>query len=630
MIEWIILIFFTAIGGALLVRPAWFGPLDGRRGSTLLGFLLLTLGMTSPIILYPSQMMLDSGAGSDAFIGTWNLWWTRTALEQGQNPFFTDSLFAPHGTSLALHTHSVTYGILSLPAQWILGPDRLFLVNNLILLFSFTFTGYFTYRLALAQTQHRGGALLAGVIFAFINFRFANTVRLHVLATEWLVLFVWSWIALLARPTPWRLLLWMGSGILLLHASLEYTAYAVLLLVLLGIAEWLKQRSSSENAKGLSELSSGGRPSLRSWFGLGVPGFLVSLALLWPFLSQFVARQREGNTEFDPRSVAHFSADLLDFFLLNPRHPLWRSTFESITAGFHRGDGGFGLSLGWVVLGLFVWAGLVLLRARRGRRWVLGFLFFCILSLGPVLHIGGKQIGVFPMPQAILVEGLPFLASSRTPIRYLAPAALCLSIAIALAWAERYRGRISEGKSGHMSGSGIFLGVLILFESLSAPMVLTPVQVPNVYRFLRAQEANLQRDESGDRSRIRKALLHLPPVSARDNLLFQTVHELSLVENVESAVPLRSHSATTLVKGSTIRTLYALGQQGVFAGMTKARRDETLREIESFLSENGIRWIVIRPTHQRGSSAYQAYQENLRFLSHSEEREVDGYTVFRF
>ena len=59
------------------------------------------------------------------------------------------------------------------------------LVYNLILLCSFTFTGYFTYRLALSQTQHRGGALLAGVIFAFINFRIANTVRLNVLATEW-------------------------------------------------------------------------------------------------------------------------------------------------------------------------------------------------------------------------------------------------------------------------------------------------------------------------------------------------------------------------------------------------------------------------------------------------------------
>ena len=155
-------------------------------------------------------------------------------------------------------------------------------------------------------------------------------------------------------------------------------------------------------------------------------------------------------------------------------------------------------------------------------------------------------------------------------------------------------------------------------------------RVPDVYRFLREQEVKLQPDESSERSHLREALLHLPPISARNNLLFQTVHELSLVQNVESAIPLRSPSATTLVKNSTIRTLYALGQRDVFSGMTKARRDETLREIESFLSENGIRWIVIRPARQRGSSVSQAYRENLRFLPHSDEREIDGYTVFRF
>ena len=95
-------------------------------------------------------MMLASGAGEDAFIGAWNLWWTRVAAAQGDNPLATRWLFHPDGTSLVLHTYSLTYGVASLPLQWIGGlllhgaadpaaPARLlFVVYNLILIASFT------------------------------------------------------------------------------------------------------------------------------------------------------------------------------------------------------------------------------------------------------------------------------------------------------------------------------------------------------------------------------------------------------------------------------------------------------------------------------------------------------------
>lgn len=593
----------------MLARPAWFGRFSRRPGLTFVGFLLLALGMTSPMLLYPQQMMLDSGAGSDAFIGTWNLWWTRIALEQGQNPFFTDALFAPHGTSLALHTHSVTYGVASLPAQWLLGsqPPRLFLAYNLMVWLSFTLTGYLTYRLAFAQTRSRSGALLAGVILAFINFRFANTVRLHILAMEWLVLFVWAWLALLSRPSPRRLVYWMGSGVLLLHSSLEYTAYSVPLLVILGVASWWKHHTSKESVPTYP---------VGAWLRLGAPAFLINLALLWPFLSQLLARRREGHIGFDPGFAEHFSADLLDFFLLNPRHPLWGSTFESLSAGFHGGDGGYGLSLGWVALILFAWASLRLLRACRGRVWVLGFAFFAALSLGPVLHVGGKPVASLPMPQPFVATILPFLGASRTPIRYAAPAALCLSVAIAWAWAQRGQ-RGADSAPGRLSRAEILLGSLILFESLAGPMRMTPQPIPQVYTYLRVQ--------GGDPRKTKDALLHLPPLSARENLLYQTVHERPLVESVESAVPQRSPSGATLAGSPEMRALLLLRRPGIIEEIDESQRTLTLRGIQVFLEENRIGWIVVRP-----EATQEAYRENLRFLQPRDEQEIDGYVLFRF
>jgi len=640
MLAWGFLVVCVIAGVALLTLRARF-PF---RGSTLLGFLLLTLGMTSPLALHPQRMMLASGAGQDAFIGVWDLWWARSAVALGMNPLDTHWLFHPNGTSLALHTHALTYGVASLPAQWLLAPaagpavpDALFLVYNLILLVSFTLSGYFTYRLALSVTGQRTGSVIAGVLFAFTHFRFANAVRLHVIATELLVLATWAWVVLLRRPSARQLLLWVGAVLLLVYASLEYTAYAALLFIVLTIPEVAAPSPSGTRPHGLlGGLRERARWHRRDWL-LAAGGSAVVLLLLAPLLLQLAQRSRQGDTGFDPRLTQFFSADLLDFFLPNPRHPLWGSAFAPISAGFHKGDGGFGLSLGWVTMALGVVTAIALLRAREGRRWLWGSVIFWLLSFGPALHIGGHILQGIPMPQVLLAKVVPFLAGSRTPLRYIAPAQLCLAVMVAAGWAAGRRGAVSTPERRaplDFSSARLTLAAigLLLFESLAAPLPMTPVPVPEAYRQIGGAPGS-------------SALVHIPGMPAREDLLYQTVHRQRLVENLENAVPLRSRrGADPFGSPLWIALTRALGDPQWVASLSEAGRTQAASALRDFLRQNQIRWIVLlraRPAltddgrrfvSQRllDDATYTTFRQNLRLLGPLREQELGDDTLFEF
>ncbi|MBD3236194.1 MAG: hypothetical protein GF330_05800 [Candidatus Eisenbacteria bacterium] len=644
MLDWLLILVFCTAGLGLLFGPRRLGVRLRFRGSTLLGFLLLSLGMTAPLIVRLDRLMLESGMGADAYIGIWNLWWTKTAILSGKNPFFTDWLFAPQGTSLALHTHSVTYGLLGLPLQLVLGPsggDGLYPVYNLIVLLSFCLSGYFAYRCALALSGHREAAILAGIFFAFANFRFANTVRLHVLATEWLAFFLWRWIVLLRCPSPRRLLWLLAGGLLLLYSSLEYATYALLAAVLIGLIEGVRRL----RARGAMEppASAAPRAPRRDWLLAGAACVAGGLILLWPFLVQLAARLRQGGMAFDSRLAVHFSADLLDFLLPNPRHPLWGDLTHRITAGFHSGDGGFGLSMGIVALVLFLMAALRCFRHREGRGWVLLTGLFALLTLGPRLHLAG-DVHPIPLPQGWLAE-VPLLGTSRTPIRYAAPALFCCALVLAIGL-SRVRTRTAGGSrspgdetAGSQSARRrrwlAIASALLLFELLAAPWPMTAREIPPVYGAL------------GDRPAAQPpaALLHLPGLPAREALLYQTAHHRPTVADVSAAIPLRSPGvAPTLAQIPRWRTLTLALAGRRLSDLRPAERAAVLDELRGALRQRGIGWVVVLgdpraqhagsggrlPRELLGARVYRHYLQNLQLLQPCDVRELSGDALLRF
>lgn len=125
-------------------------------------FSTLALLWSFPLLLHISTAIPGNGSG-DNLAALWNFWWMRFA-QQHHVPFFTtEHLFAPVGTSLALHTH------IALPA-WLgataLRGVPLVLTHNLLLLATLTANGVACYWLLRRLTSDWFGAVCGAIIFA--------------------------------------------------------------------------------------------------------------------------------------------------------------------------------------------------------------------------------------------------------------------------------------------------------------------------------------------------------------------------------------------------------------------------------------------------------------------------------
>src|ERR1700712_5610623 len=64
-------------------------------------YLAVTLVITFPLITVISTRMIGHPLG-DAYEYTHHIWWIKTALQSGQNPFFMPNLLYPDGLSATL------------------------------------------------------------------------------------------------------------------------------------------------------------------------------------------------------------------------------------------------------------------------------------------------------------------------------------------------------------------------------------------------------------------------------------------------------------------------------------------------------------------------------------------------
>ncbi len=158
----------------------------GHAWLALAGYLLLTLGLTYPLVTQFGRAI--PGDGFDGWQNYWNLWWIKTALlEQHTHPWFTNMLYYPTGVGLLFHTLNAFNGFITLPIQLVFG---LLPAYNAAVLLSFTLGGLGAYLLAryvLGPGSSRLAAFAAGVIFTFSPFHIAHLLgHMQVISLEWI------------------------------------------------------------------------------------------------------------------------------------------------------------------------------------------------------------------------------------------------------------------------------------------------------------------------------------------------------------------------------------------------------------------------------------------------------------
>lgn len=399
---------------SVVIPQASQQPLDGHGGgvAALLGYLLLTLVMTYPLVAQFAQAI--PGDSFDGWQNYWNLWWVKMALlVEHTHPWFTDLLYHPTGVGLLFHTLNAFNGFTFLPVQlaWGLIP-----AYNAVVVFSFVMGGLGAYLLARHVLGPRAGrlpAFIAGLVFTFSPYHFAHLLgHMQLISLEWIpfyVLYLLRTVAAAQSAPPRHSLLRNAllAALFLVLVTLcdwYYLMYcliftAILTIWLIGSARlqvWRERRAQARTliaAREVVAVRHMGLPwatVMRPWLTgaamvnlareyrararvLGTFRSVVAIAGLWliwalamsPWLVPMVREARQFDFMVpDPAQSRLLSADLLAFVTPQGFHPLWGAWARAQGQVFTATISEHTVFAGFTVLAL---AGIALWRSGAGR-----------------------------------------------------------------------------------------------------------------------------------------------------------------------------------------------------------------------------------------------------------------------
>jgi hypothetical protein len=183
-----------------IVREVWI----------FLAFCFFTALLTWPYVTRLRDAVVDPG---DPYLISWILWWDYHQTFTDPLHLFHANLFYPLRYTLAFSEHSYGIALLFFPL-FALGARPL-TVHAVAMFFGFVTCGYAAFRLARTLTGSNGAAWTAGIIFAFVPFRFGMMSHLAYLFSMWIPL-LFEALVLFARERSKRRAVWLGVSFFML------------------------------------------------------------------------------------------------------------------------------------------------------------------------------------------------------------------------------------------------------------------------------------------------------------------------------------------------------------------------------------------------------------------------------
>ena len=465
-----------------------FYVLRFRHLFVLAAYLVVALILTYPLVTQFSDHVPGTTTWSmDEYGYVWNNWWFKHAVfDLNTNPFQTNYLFYPIGTSLVLYTFTLLHVLLGLPIQFAFG---LIPASNVELLFAFVMSGFGTFLLARyllvnssLATRHdcanfaqpslvTYSAFVAGAVFAFASNRFvyASLGHYNVVATEWMPFYILFLIKTVREP-GWKNALLAGLFVAFaLYVEVTDGVLLALFTVLYLAIQWRAIWS---------------RAALARLIVVGGTATVLFAPLLFPTLNEIL------NSGYSLPGWGHAEnllVDLFGFFTPTSLQPLnrnWIQELDFVRQGISRFSDVNTVFLGYATTALALIAAVRYWKTLKV--WTISAIAFAILSLGPLLHINGKSVfdfdGLsvsFPLP-FLLLHYIPLLKENRVPNRFsvLVMLSLAVLVAFAILWTSQKLKVKSQKSVPLLAFSFLFL---ILFEHSAIPLPLTDARIPDIY-----------------------------------------------------------------------------------------------------------------------------------------------------
>jgi hypothetical protein len=152
-----------------------------------LGVAFLFAGLTAAMT-WPQIRLIDSAVydSDDPLLSVWRISWIAHILPSNPADLFNGNIFYPEPRTLAYTDSVLLQGFAAAPLIWA-GVSGV-ATYNLLLLISIALSGWAMWRYAEHITGSMAAALLAGIIFAFVPYRFDHFHHLELQATFFLPL----------------------------------------------------------------------------------------------------------------------------------------------------------------------------------------------------------------------------------------------------------------------------------------------------------------------------------------------------------------------------------------------------------------------------------------------------------
>lgn len=274
-----------------------------REFLIFLAFLGLTVLMTWPWVLHLRDAVPDAG---DPYAISYFLWWDYHQTFHAPLHLFEATILYPYHHTLAFGEFDYGVSLLFFPL-FALGfqPVTVFSIAAFL---SFPFTGYGTFRLARTFSGSTAIAWIAGIVIAFLPFRFHHLSHLHLIFAGWIPLLFEALIRF-ARQRSWPRAAWLGVAFLM--NGLTCTSWLILTIIPLCISAALllaKNRAWVDP---------------KFWLRSVATVALASLLLL-PFLLPLRRVAAEHGFTRTPEEVRQYSAHLINWLAVDDRNKVWR------------------------------------------------------------------------------------------------------------------------------------------------------------------------------------------------------------------------------------------------------------------------------------------------------------------
>lgn len=413
-------------------------------------FVALTVVMTWP---QAAKLATHAHSHFDVYFNLWRLRWIARALATSPAALFNGNIFYPEPGALTMSDAMLVEGFLGAPLLWIGLPPVL--VHNLLLFGAIVISALGMFVLARHLTGSAAAAILAGIIFAFVPYRFEHYMHLELQWTTWIP---WAFWSLDRTVTEGRARYGALCGLFIALQMLSSIYYGIFLALLVSLSAVLLL------------LTVRGRHLARATGSLALGGALAAAicgAYAVPYLE---TREKVGAPP--EAQIAMFSARPSSYLVATPENWLYGRMFRG------RGTPERRLFPGFAAM-VLAFAGLLL---RRPRPAAIVFLIAMIAAFELSLGIRGYS-HVFLHAHVPVFEGLR------------APARLGIFVVFFLATlaAFGYAAIESVLRPAARRIAGAVAVLVLVAEYWVAPLTLVayPNEAPPLYAWLSEQPAGV-------------------------------------------------------------------------------------------------------------------------------------------